>query len=56
MVTIEALIEKYGVESEVVKEAIDEKAVFEARVKGKTWEELTNTAKPWRDVWKKTIE
>lgn len=53
MDTIETLIEKYGENSTVVQDAIDERAVFEARVQGRTWEQLAQHAKPWREVLEK---
>ena len=53
MDTIETLIEKYGENSTVVQEAIDERTVFVERVQGKTWEQLTQHAKPWREVMEK---
>jgi len=52
MKTIDELIIEHGADSEIVQEAIYEKELYEARVKGKTWEELTEDARDYRDVFK----
>jgi len=44
MKTIEELIKKHGINSEIVQEAMYEKELYEARVKGKTWKELAQGA------------
>jgi hypothetical protein len=44
MKTIDELIIEHGADSEIVQEAIYEKELYEARVKGKTWEELAQNA------------
>jgi hypothetical protein len=52
MKSIEQLIIEHGEESEIVQEAIYEKELYEARVKGKTWEELMEGAREWNEVRK----